>query len=518
MLSTLRRSRKSEGVLFVPPPWQEGTSASQVLADELPAGHLARQIAQAVDWLDLTEFFASFHGQGSLPYRPDLLLRVVLFEIRQGNRSPARWWRDAVDSVPVRWLLQGYKPSRACWYSFRDRVAPWLAGFNEQVLAQAMDRGITRATRGALDGTLIAANASRHRLLNQDKLHERVAQLAQVVAAGERPEAPGAPESPAARPGWMAPTADGRETQYRRYQQAEQRMAALQERNQQKRSSKRRAADKIVVSVSDPEAALGRDKDKVYRPLYNVQLVDDLDSPLILSYGVFSQPNDNGALEPMLERQAQFTGRKPDVLLADAGYANGANLAVAEAAGVTLYAPWQENDFTADKTKEPKQLPKERFSWLEKEQTYECPQGHRLEYVGKSRQKRSSIETVEVHQYRCPPEHCCACPLRQQCTPNPEAGRTISRGEHEDLIEALRQRMQTPEAKALYRLRRETVELANADFKEHRKIRRFSGRGLRRTEAEIGFLVLSNNLQVCLANTTEERGGTPSQRPGKVAA
>jgi hypothetical protein len=28
--------------------------------------------------------------------------------------------------------------------------------------------------------------------------------------------------------------------------------------------------------------------------------------------------------------------------------------------------------------------------------------------------------------------------------------------------------------------------------------------------AEIGILVLSNNRQVCLANTTEERGGTPS--------
>lgn len=515
MVGTLRRSRKSEGVLFVPPPWQEGASAWQVLADELPAEHLARQIAQAVDRLNLTELFASFHGQGSLPYRPDLLLRVVLFEIRQGNRSPARWWRDATDSVPVRWLLQGYQPSRACWYSFRDRVAPWLEGFNEQVLAQALDSGITTATRGALDGTLIA---SRHRLLNQDKLQKRLVQLAQAVADDQRPEVPATPASPAARPGWLAPTADGRETQYQRYQQAEQRMAALQERNQQKRSSKRTAADKIVVSVSDPEAALGRDKDKVYRPLYNVQLVDDLDSPLILSYGAFAQPNDNGTLEPMLERQAQFTGRKPDVLLTDAGYANGVNLAVGEAAGVTLYAPWQKNDFTADKAKKPKQLPKERFAWLEKEQTYECPQGHRLEYVGKSRQQRSSIETVEVHQYRCPPQHCCACPLRQQCTPNPEAGRTISRGEHEDLIEALRQRMQTPEAKALYRLRRETVELANADFKEHRKIRRFSGRGLRRAEAEIGLLVLVNNLLVCLAHSTEERRATPGERPRKLVA
>ena len=61
----------------------------------------------------------------------------------------------------------------------------------------------------------------------------------------------------------------------------------------------------------------------------------------------------------------------------------------------------------------------------------------------------------------------------------PAAGRTISRAEHEELIEALRARMQTDEAKNLYRLRRQTVELSYADLTEHRKLRRFSGHGFK---------------------------------------
>jgi transposase len=506
MVGTSRRSRKSAGVLFVP------LLAPVAEPDELPADHLARQIAHAVDRLELTELLASYRGQGWLPHRPDVLLRVVLYEMHQGRRSPAQWWRDGTESVPVRWLLQGYKPCRSVWYDFRDRIAPWLESLNEQVLAEAIDADITPAARGALDGTLIAANASRHRLVNEGTLQKRVEQLDQVAASDQRHE------RPPPLPGWMAATASGRAAQQQRYHQAQQRMSALQERNQQKRSSKRKPADKIVVSVSDPEAALGRDKEKVYRPLYNVQLVDDLDSPLILSYGVFAQPNDNGTMEPMLERQTQLTGRKPEVMLADAGYANGADLAVADAAGVTLLAPYQENDFTAGKAKKVKQLPKKDFLWLADAQTYQCPQGHRLEHVGSSRQKRSSTDTVQVEQYRCPPEHCRVCPLREQCTPNPEAGRTISRGEHEDLIEALRQRMQTDEAKALYRLRRQTVELVNADFKEHRKIRRFSGRGLRRAETEIGLLVLVNNLLVCRNHAPPGKpAAAPAERPQKTA-
>jgi hypothetical protein len=87
-----------------------------------------------------------------------------------------------------------------------------------------------------------------------------------------------------------------------RLKQAQQRMDALQTRNRGKRSSKRKAVEKVVVSVSDPEAVVGRDKENGYRPLYNVPVVDDLDSPLLLGYGVFAPPNDAGLLATMLVR------------------------------------------------------------------------------------------------------------------------------------------------------------------------------------------------------------------------
>lgn len=513
MVSAKRRSRKTEGVLFVPPPWNEETPEYQAVDRELPADHLARKVVQAMERLDLTGFLASYRGQGSLPYRPDLLLRAVLYEMRQGRHKPTEWFRDARESQPVRWLLRGGQPCRACWYAFRDRVGPWLEQWNQGVLTQAVEQQVTPAERGALDGTLTAAHASRHRLVKEATLQQRVEQLDQAVAADQNSAAP------VPGPYWLAKTAWGRRRQQQRYQQAQKRMEAMQQRNQQKRASKRQKRDKIVVSVSDPQAALGRDKLGVYRPLYNVQLIDDLDSPLILGYGVFAQPNDNNTLGPMLERQAHLVGHKLKELLADAGYASGPHLAIAEAAGVTLYAPWQENDFTAAKGKKPALFPKARFRWLAEEQTYQCPQGHRLEKVSSSRQKRSGTETVRLDQYRCPPVHCGACPLAKQCTSNPEAGRTISRSEHEELIEALKVRMETAEAKALYRLRRQTVELVYADMKEHRCLRRFSGRGLQRAETEVGLLMLAHNLLTRLAaRPAVESPGKSADIPEKIAA
>jgi hypothetical protein len=400
----------------------------------------------------------------------------------------------------------------------------------EEVVKQAIAEGFTPATRAAADGTLLAANASRHKLLKETTLAQRCQQLQQAVAAdppNEQPPRPPQPEvNPAneqpaappellssplhermpalpeagvappsaplpALPGWMAASPQGRRQQKERYDLARAEMDRRQSRNRQKRPCKRTAAERIVISVADPEAAVGRDKEKVFRPLYNVQLLDDLDSPLILSYQVVAQPNDAGLLGGLLRQTRAGLGRSIEVALVDAGYAGGADLAEADKLGATVYAPWQANDYSVKK--EEKYYPKERFRWLPAEEVYECPQGKKLTYQGSSRQKRSGTEKVELQLYQGDVQVCRACPSRRQCTGG-KGARTISRGEHEEHIEALRERMNGDEAKKLYRQRKQTVELANADMKEHRRLRKLSGRGKRRATTQVGLVVLAHDL------------------------
>ncbi len=311
-------------------PWQDLDPRRLELEQRLAPDHLARRLDVAVDRLDLSAFRDDYGRTGSPAYAPALLLKVILYETREGRHSPASWRRSARSSEPVRWLLRGGEPSRSCWYAFRDRIAPYLEDWNRQVLAQAVAQGRTPAQRGALDGTTIAADASRRRLLDEATLQRRGEELRRAKAA-----APAAAE----RPGWMAPTPEGRRRQEERLGRTRERLDELQRRNAGKRSSKRKKRERIVVSPSDPEAALGRDKEGVFRPLYNVQIVDDLDSPLILAYEVFAQPNDAGLLGPMLARLREALGRPLRTLLADSAYAGGADLAAAAAAGATVYAP-----------------------------------------------------------------------------------------------------------------------------------------------------------------------------------
>src|SRR3954451_20686674 len=476
---------------FAPPPWDRSSPQWLEIEDSLPADHLARVIDEAVDRLDLTPLFASYAGVGSKALRPDLMLKIALYEMQTGHHSPNQWHDDAIERRCLRWLGRGITPSRTRCYAFRDRLGPWLETFNRQVLQSAVTRGITTASAGSLDGTLIAANASRHRLINLSRLQRRLEELDRVIAADTTGQDPGV------IPAWMARSAPNRREQRHRFRGARKELRKQHARNARRSRDHRQEPEKIVISTGDPEAASGRDKEKVFRPLYNLQVVQDLESPLVLAYEVFARATDAGTLMPMRRRVRDLTGVWLERLLADAGYASALDLFDCAEAGVDLYAPYQENDRTEQRrAKQPqRQIPKGEFVWLPSERTYVCPQGHHLSPICREERARGGGRSLELTTYRRAKEHCQACPLLARCTKSAN-GRTIKRNEHEDLIVAHQAKMKTAEAKAIYRRRGQTIELRFADAKAHRDLRPFSGRGLERVRIEVGLLVLSHNLLV----------------------
>src|SRR5919197_2324876 len=256
-------------VRFAEPPWNEQSAPWRQIDAQLSSDHLAREIRQGMTHLDLTELYDSYVGRGKTPHRPDLMLAIVLFELRRGHRKPSQWFQDTHENCALWWLGYGIHPSRSCWYEFRERTAAFVDAMNAHVLQQAVEEDLTRVERGALDGSAVAANASRRRLLNAERLQQRVHQL----QAARHDDAHG--ETPAEVPVWMAKTPRSRTAQCERYRQAQAHLTRLYATNQHYSPSERREPDKIVVSTSDPEAALGVDKDHVFRPLYTIQTIRD---------------------------------------------------------------------------------------------------------------------------------------------------------------------------------------------------------------------------------------------------
>ncbi len=92
-----------------------------------------------------------------MPHRPDLRLAITLCELRLGQRQPSQWWQDTHENGALWWLGVGIRPSRRCWYEFRERLGPLLDSLNAHIFHQAVAEDLPRVERGALDGSAVAA-------------------------------------------------------------------------------------------------------------------------------------------------------------------------------------------------------------------------------------------------------------------------------------------------------------------------------------------------------------------------
>jgi transposase len=452
----------------------------------LEESHRARLIDAFVDGLDRTSLEATYLGVGSLAHDPSLMLKIALYETLEGNLSPSQWARHVKETDPLRWLGQGIKPSRSALYAFRGRLDGPVFQMHAQAIRAAMGDGLTAGKSAVQDGSSIRACASRHHLLNEETLAKRLDALVTAVARD------GAAQAVADRPAWMAQTPSGRRDQLERYRTARIELARRVLKNEGRDKDKRLPRSQVRISVTDPEAPLGRDKEKVFGPLYTAQFVVDPGSLLVLSFDVFAQPTDAGTLPVMLDRTRAVTGVMVTQINTDAGYVSLLDLQECQARGVQLVGPYQENDFTEQKrAKEAKpRIGKEQFQWLPEEETYRCPEGHRLDYKGQERVPRRDDEAVVRYRFHCAAEHCRACPKRESCARDPERGRTVKRYEGEELLEAHKAYMSTPAAKAISRLRGSVIERCFGDAKAHRNLRRLHGRGLKGAKVEVGLIVL----------------------------
>ena len=137
------------------------------LDDWLPAGHLARFVAELVDeHLDLSRIRASYtRAKGAPPYDPRLMVRILLYGYTTGVRSSRALEAACQDVVAFRWLAAGQGPDFRSIARFRRRHLSALGHLFVQALALCQAAGMVRLGRVALDGTKLRANASRRKAL-----------------------------------------------------------------------------------------------------------------------------------------------------------------------------------------------------------------------------------------------------------------------------------------------------------------------------------------------------------------
>lgn len=162
---------------FRPVDRQTGYLLPPSVDEWLPEGHLARFIVEVIDGLDLGAFSRAYAGRGSAAYHPSVLLGLLVYGYANGVFSSRKIERATYDSVAFRFIAAGSHPDHDTLATFRRRFLGELAGVFVQVLELAQELKLLKLGTISLDGTKVKANASRHSALSHGHIEQLQAQL-----------------------------------------------------------------------------------------------------------------------------------------------------------------------------------------------------------------------------------------------------------------------------------------------------------------------------------------------------
>jgi len=147
------------------------------IEDWLNEDHLARFIVEVIDQLDLSRLTRQYAGRGSKAHHPSTLLSILVYGYASGVFSSRKLERATYDSVAFRYLAAGSHPDHDTLATFRRRFLDELADLFVQVLELAQEMKLLKLGNVCLDGTKIHANASRHSALSHGHIEKLEVQL-----------------------------------------------------------------------------------------------------------------------------------------------------------------------------------------------------------------------------------------------------------------------------------------------------------------------------------------------------
>ena len=331
----------------------------------------------------------------------------------------------------------------------------------------------------AVDGTKIAANASKRRTYTGDQLRQLLHRVEKAIEDLEAQNEGGEDGGPVHLPEKLS----DRKTLRQRVKQAMQELPDRDRPNRYKHPRSINLTDRDARSMKTIEGSV---------PSYNAQAMvspltagEGVSGMMITSVDVVDEVNDLARLLPMVEQSEEVTGVRVPTTLADAGYFAGSHLEECARRGQQAVMP-------DPKQESMKQQPyhKDRFTYDEHNDCYYCPKGQTLPFL-RNKPKRG----VLVRVYRASAAVCRGCPAFGQCTKDRRKGRALHLGPQDAVLRQQRAWMETREAKEMYRLRKQLAEPVFGIIKEQLGARRFLLRGLANVSAEWTLLATAFNLR-----------------------
>jgi len=445
----------------------QATLFPEALDEVIAADNAVRVIDAFVDSLDLARLEFSkvtAEATGRPPYDPRDLLKLYVYGYVNQVRSSRRLEREAGRNVEVIWLINRVTPAFKTIADFRKDHPQAIVAVCRAFTRFCREQSLFGAELLAIDGTKIAAVASRKQVITPEQIKTRDAAIERKIAEylATMDEADRQEEAPEPAPVDVAAA-----------------VAALKaQRETLQRQAEELAREGLKQKVvGEPDAKLMRTPHG-HQVAYNAQIAVDAKHKLIVAFDLTNDGNDQQQLHPMAVQGKAAVAADTVTVVADTGYSNGEQGARCEQDGITPIVPRAETVNPKGK----QYFSRDQFSYDPESDSWRCPAGETLSLYKTSHTQKKKEYTSKA---------CRTCPLRPQCTK--AAQRVIVRDFYEDDREAMHQRaMADP---IWMKLRREMAEHPFGTMKWLMGHPRFLVRGLKKAKAELALGVLSYNLK-----------------------
>ena len=321
------------------------TLESQVrLGECLPSEHLARFVVDMVGLLDLAAIYRRYGAKGGQPYDPRLLLGVIAYGYLTGVFSSRKLERATYESIPVRYIAGNLHPDHDTLANFRRTFLAEIEEAIVQVLLVAQQVGVLGAELAVVsqDGSKIHADASKSQAVSYKEEQREVPAglvVGQEVALREARLA----QLAVAKAVLEARAAERYAAEQAEYEGKLAERAAKERRTGKKPGGKPPVPptpgprDTDQFNFTDPDSRIMKNgTDQGFDQHYNVQVVVDQKSLLVVATTLSNHPNDQLEVAPTLDAMPPALGT-PNAAALDAGYFSAANISACAARGIEPY-------------------------------------------------------------------------------------------------------------------------------------------------------------------------------------
>jgi transposase len=454
----------------------------------IASDHPARTIWELAGRFDLSRFeegILTREGAAGRPCWPArLLLSIWIYGYWQGVASARALERMMQHEPGLRWLAADQIVNHHTLADFRVGHKEALEDVLAQFLVLLEAANIVDVNTLLQDGTKVRTVAGKGSFHRRQTLEGRLHQAREAVQRLDRAAAENAGEAQDAR----------REAARRRAarEALERAEAALAKLAIRQGTPCPAQADEVRVSVSEAEARRMKQPDGGWAPSYNVQVLTEAKSRIVVGVRVTEAANDSGELLPGLQTAKESGARLPSKMVADSGYATRENVEGCSGLGVELIAPWTEDGArergACRRNGITEEFQPSVFRAGQDGKCLICPAGKRLEVTGAN--QHHGVER-EIFQARA--EDCGGCAFHVSCCGKRGGARRMERVVESGAMQEYLARMKRPEIQALYKKRSEVAEFPHLWMKSVKKWRRFSVRGLTKAGMEALWAALAYN-------------------------